>query len=197
MSDVDFDITNYSVEELINILGLGSEIPLDNIKISERIDEMIEQFEDKYEENEYIIKVSKILFELFHPDKDFDYDYEKAYPNFYRDLLKFERIFFNPVSNKQSFEVNDKVTVNPTKIDGRTRVWDKEYNGIIVSKRIELPSNQETPGNNNKRGYVHSVFFPETESGNNETLPIRIKDITQRSGTFHNWYTWSNFNKKI
>ena len=191
MSDVDFDITNYSVEELINILGLGSEIPLDNIKISERIDEMIEQFEDKYEENEYIIKVSKILFELFHPDKDFDYDYEKAYPNFYRDLLKFERIFFNPVSNKQSFEVNDKVTVNPTNING-TLVWYKEYNGIIRSKLIELPSNQETPGDNDEEGYVHLVYFDEHGSGTGETLPIRVKDITQRSGTFHNWYTWSN-----
>ena len=29
----DFDIENYNIEELINILGLGQEIPLTNEKI--------------------------------------------------------------------------------------------------------------------------------------------------------------------
>ena len=34
----DFDILNYSVEELINIIGLGGEIPLANEQIEEKID---------------------------------------------------------------------------------------------------------------------------------------------------------------
>ena len=41
----DFDIENYSIEELINILGLGSEIPLTNEKIVSTIEKMKTQFQ--------------------------------------------------------------------------------------------------------------------------------------------------------
>ena len=41
----DFDIDNYSIEELINILGLGSEIPLTNEKIVSTIEKIKTQFQ--------------------------------------------------------------------------------------------------------------------------------------------------------
>ncbi len=43
----DFDIENYSIEELINILGLGSEIPLTN----EKIVTTVEKIKKKFKEN--------------------------------------------------------------------------------------------------------------------------------------------------
>jgi hypothetical protein len=43
----DFDIKNYSIEELINILGLGSEIPLTN----EKIVTTVEKFKKRFTEN--------------------------------------------------------------------------------------------------------------------------------------------------
>ena len=43
----DFDIENYSIEELINILGLGSEIPLTN----EKIVTTVEKIKKKFQEN--------------------------------------------------------------------------------------------------------------------------------------------------
>ena len=42
---VDFDIENYSIEELINILGLGSEIPLTNEKIVTTVEKIKKQFQ--------------------------------------------------------------------------------------------------------------------------------------------------------
>jgi hypothetical protein len=57
----DFDILNYSVEELINIIGLGGEIPLANEQIEEKIKSLKEQFEEKYLKDEEIIKVNSIL----------------------------------------------------------------------------------------------------------------------------------------
>jgi len=41
----DFDIDNYSIEELINILGLGSEIPLTNEKIVTTVEKIKKQFQ--------------------------------------------------------------------------------------------------------------------------------------------------------
>ncbi len=41
----DFDIENYSIEELINILGLGSEIPLTNEKIVTTVEKIKKQFQ--------------------------------------------------------------------------------------------------------------------------------------------------------
>tara|TARA_B100000795_G_scaffold269545_2_gene259260 strand:- start:3702 stop:6902 length:3201 start_codon:yes stop_codon:yes gene_type:complete len=57
----DFDILNYSVEELINIIGLGGQVPLANEQIEEKIKALKEQFEDKYLNDEEIIKVNLIL----------------------------------------------------------------------------------------------------------------------------------------
>lgn len=42
----DFDIENYSIEELINILGLGSEIPLTNEKIVTTVEKIKKQFQE-------------------------------------------------------------------------------------------------------------------------------------------------------
>ena len=61
-TNTDFDILNYSTEELINIIGLGGELPLTNEKIVERIAELKSQFEDKYEEDKYLIEMSNILY---------------------------------------------------------------------------------------------------------------------------------------
>ena len=61
-TNTDFDILNYSTEELINIIGLGGELPLTNEKIVERIAELKKQFEDKYEEDKYLIEMSNILY---------------------------------------------------------------------------------------------------------------------------------------
>ena len=61
-TNTDFDILNYSTEELINIIGLGGELPLTNEKIVERIAELKRQFEDKYEEDKHLIEMSNILY---------------------------------------------------------------------------------------------------------------------------------------
>lgn len=60
-TNIDFDISSYSTEELINIIGLGGELPLTNEKIVKKIQEMKDQFDEKYEDDEYIIKVNNIL----------------------------------------------------------------------------------------------------------------------------------------
>ena len=48
----DFDIDNYNIEELINIVGLGGEIPLTNSKIVSTISKYTEKFEKKFEDKE-------------------------------------------------------------------------------------------------------------------------------------------------
>ena len=48
----DFDIENYNIEELVNIVGLGSEIPLTNEKIVSTISKFTEKFEKKFEKKE-------------------------------------------------------------------------------------------------------------------------------------------------
>jgi hypothetical protein len=52
MSATDFDIDNYNIEELVNIIGLGSEIPLTNEKIVSTISKFTEKFEKKFENKE-------------------------------------------------------------------------------------------------------------------------------------------------
>ena len=59
---IEFDISSYSTEELINIIGLGGELPLTNEKIVKKIQEMKDQFDEKYLDDEYIIKVNYILY---------------------------------------------------------------------------------------------------------------------------------------
>lgn len=61
-TNVDFDISSYSTEELINIIGLGGELPLTNEKIVKKIQEMKDQFDEKYEDDEYIITINNIIF---------------------------------------------------------------------------------------------------------------------------------------
>ena len=61
MDETDFDISNYTEEELVNILGLGGKIPLTNEDVVERIKEMTTQFENKYEEDEELINICAIL----------------------------------------------------------------------------------------------------------------------------------------
>lgn len=77
MSGTDFDISNYSTEELVNIIGLGGVLPLTNGKIVEKIQEMKDQFEEKFDGNgasgvfdvyggirdddKFIIKVNELL----------------------------------------------------------------------------------------------------------------------------------------
>lgn len=48
MSKTEFDIEQYNIEELINILGLGSEIPLTNEKIVSTVTEFKTKFKNKY-----------------------------------------------------------------------------------------------------------------------------------------------------
>ncbi len=48
MTKTEFDIEQYNIEELINILGLGSEIPLTNEKIVSTVTEFITKFKNKY-----------------------------------------------------------------------------------------------------------------------------------------------------
>jgi len=80
MSGTDFDISNYSTEELVNIIGLGGVLPLTNGKIVEKIQEMKDQFEEKFDGNgasgvfdayggirdddKFIIKVNELLASL-------------------------------------------------------------------------------------------------------------------------------------
>jgi len=61
-TNIDFDISSYSTEELINIIGIGGVLPLTNEKIVKKIQEMKDQFEGKYQDDEYTIKVNNIIF---------------------------------------------------------------------------------------------------------------------------------------
>jgi len=60
-TNVDFDISSYTVDELINVIGLGNQRPLTNEKIVSTIQALQEQFEDKYEQDKYLITVNHIL----------------------------------------------------------------------------------------------------------------------------------------
>ena len=57
----DFDIENYNIEELVNILGLGSEIPLTN----EKIVTTVSNFKEKFSENEKLSEKEKKHFLSF------------------------------------------------------------------------------------------------------------------------------------
>tara|TARA_B110000208_G_C11760186_1_gene426591 strand:- start:444 stop:2000 length:1557 start_codon:yes stop_codon:yes gene_type:complete len=61
MSKTDFDIKNYNIEELVNIIGLGTELPLTNAKIVSTVSKFKKKFEKKFEENQ-IDKESKDTF---------------------------------------------------------------------------------------------------------------------------------------
>ncbi len=61
-TNIDFDISSYSTEELINIIGLGGKLPLTNEKIVKKIQEMKDQFDEKYLDDEYIITINNIIF---------------------------------------------------------------------------------------------------------------------------------------
>lgn len=82
MSKVDFDISNYSTEELINIIGLGGQLPLDDNTIVQRINELNEQFENKFKKDEYIIQICQILNKAVGSTQDFEDEYKKL-KNFY------------------------------------------------------------------------------------------------------------------
>lgn len=57
----DFDIENYNIEELINILGLGSEIPLTN----EKIVTTVSSFKERFTENDKLSEKEKKHFLSF------------------------------------------------------------------------------------------------------------------------------------
>ena len=57
----DFDIENYNIEELINIVGLGSEIPLTN----EKIVTTVSNFKEKFSANEKLLEKEKKHFLSF------------------------------------------------------------------------------------------------------------------------------------
>ena len=57
----DFDIENYNIEELINILGLSQEIPLTN----EKIVTTISQFKNRFNSNDKLVNQQKKHFTSF------------------------------------------------------------------------------------------------------------------------------------
>ena len=93
-TNVDFDISSYSIEELINIIGIGGELPLTNEKIVKKIQAMKDQFEEKYEDDEYIIKVNNIL-DL--KDAAWKYELSDTHPIF--------SIYFNPYGATETIEI--------------------------------------------------------------------------------------------
>ena len=92
-TNIEFDISSYSTEELINIIGLGGELPLTNEKIVKKIQEMKDQFDEKYLDDEYIIKVNNILYL-----NDYVGDHENL--NLNRNDLIF-KIHFNPYDGNE------------------------------------------------------------------------------------------------
>jgi hypothetical protein len=127
-TNVDFDISSYSIEELINIIGIGGELPLTNEKIVKKIQAMKDQFEEKYEDDEYIIKVNNIL-DL--KDAAWKYELSDTHPIF--------SIYFNPyykvdtsVSlNKQMFQIEKK------KIVTDWNKWSTSENSIQVKNILD------------------------------------------------------------
>ena len=57
MSDnTDFDVDNYSVDDLIHILKIQNEAPLPKMRIIEAVEEMVEEFkgQEKYVTNNFL-----------------------------------------------------------------------------------------------------------------------------------------------
>lgn len=188
MSNVDFDITNYNVEELINILGLDGEIPLNNQKISNRIDEMSKQFEDKYEENEYIIKVNKVLYDLFYDNDNVIELSNENYPDYYQELLDLKKIYFNPVPKDKIWEYMDKVEARFPCYEGNDCNYSTVYyNGIIMQELAELPPGAAQDGD---KGYV--IYFSEGPDGSRGQRYVAKNNVKPKSSILNDWNSWSS-----
>ena len=96
----DFDIENYNVEELINILGLGQEIPLTNEKIVTTISE----FKKKFNSNDKLVNQQKKHFTSF-------------FDEIQRKLLKYKKN--ETVNDLFDEKIKTKITYTPNIVNDR------------------------------------------------------------------------------
>ena len=96
----DFDIENYNIEELINILGLGQEIPLTN----EKIVTTISQFKKRFNDNDNLASQQKKHFTSF-------------FDEIQRKLLIYKKN--DTVNDIFDEKVNTKITYQPNKVSDR------------------------------------------------------------------------------
>lgn len=96
----DFDIENYNIEELINILGLSQEIPLTN----EKIVTTISQFKNRFNSNDKLVNQQKKHFTSF-------------FDEIQRKLLNYKKN--ETVNDIFDEKVNAKITYQPDKVNDR------------------------------------------------------------------------------
>ena len=128
-TNIDFDISSYSTEELINIIGLGGELPLTNEKIVKKIQEMKDQFEEKYLDDEYIIKINNIL-EL----NDYEGDHIKL--NLSQDDMIFN-IYFNTNDGNENLSNWNKWSTSENSIEFKNILDNLLSENAVFSEYID------------------------------------------------------------
>jgi len=169
MSGTDFDISNYSTEELVNIIGLGGVLPLTNGKIVEKIQEMKDQFEEKFDGNgasgvfdayggirdddTFIIKVNELLASL--P------------PNVIENYEKIFGVSFNPgyVVDVNNLDQQTKKNIVTDWGNWSTSIYSKEFRmelnklmieDIAFAEHIEGKINEPIDGELYEKAFTHA-----------------------------------------
>jgi hypothetical protein len=147
MSKTDFDIENYNIEELINIIGLGSEIPLTNEKIVSTVTNFKEKFEKKFE-NKQLGKEDKTNFIKFFDniqEKLLNNKKEETVRDLFDDEIATETITRKekPVNSREPRKavLYDKDIMGETRITGIQNVNPAPFDNLTADYKNPLLRN--------------------------------------------------------
>ncbi len=143
----DFDIDNYNIEELVNIIGLGSEIPLTNEKIVSTISKFTEKFEKKKKElgEEEKTKFIDFFYEI--QDKLLNNKKEETVRDLFDDEIVTESITRKaiPVNSREPRKavLYDKDIMGETRIMGMQNVNPAPFDNITADYKNPLLRNTQ------------------------------------------------------
>lgn len=143
----DFDIDNYNIEELVNIIGLGSEIPLTNEKIVSTISKFTEKFEKKFEKKELGEKEKTNFIDFFYQiqEKLLNNKKEETVRDLFDDEIVTESITRKaiPVNSREPRKavLYDKDIMGETQITGMQNVNPAPFDNITADYKNPLLRN--------------------------------------------------------
>jgi len=213
----DFDIENYNVEELVNILGLGSEIPLTNDKIVSTIKIFTDKFKTRFEEKQ-ITEENKTMFIKFFNDireKLLINKKDETIRDLYDEEISVEGMTRKaiPVNSREPRKaiLYDKDIMGDTRITGMQNVNQSPFDNVTTDYKNPLLRNtaktlvtidsayrtiiQETDCSGN---IIEDGKKTKSQTASNFTvnlsLPIKnVLEITFASASIPNkWYTFAS-----
>lgn len=143
----DFDIDNYNVEELVNIIGLGSEIPLTNEKIVSTISKFTEKFEKKFQDKELDEKNKTNFIDFFYQiqEKLLNNKKDETVRDLFDDEIVTESITRKaiPVNNRgpRKAVLYDKDIMGETQITGMQNINPIPFDNITPDYKNRLLRN--------------------------------------------------------